>query len=409
MEVCVFKKNAKKLFFQALKLAKKQTKHLPIETKALIKERLAFFQNQITTNQPALEKQSVEDFKVFKKQTLDLKGFKKWFHFTYTTALALLAALVIRQMWFELYKVPTGSMRPTIKELDHLTVSKLNFSLNVPFSLKHFYFDPNLVKRSSICVFTSENMDVADQDTRYFYIIPGKKLLVKRLIAKPGDTIYFYGGKIYGYDSLGQDITPLLNPSNISLIDHIPFIQWYGEKEQNLGERQGTIYHMNAPYASYETFQGFKMVIPENLRNQDLIQTQDMSLYWGLDNYAQARILNQSTKRKLYPQDNISSSKGLYLELRHHPFIAKNTNQESQIPIKLQTSIIPLDDRLSKKLFGQLYTARFEVQNGTLRRYGSQISFDSKQLPKLHHIPDGTYEFYYGKPTKSFLVESKKS
>src|SRR5438105_910071 len=39
--------------------------------------------------------------------------------------LALIIATIVRLMWFEPYEIPTGSMRPTFKEKDHLTVSKL--------------------------------------------------------------------------------------------------------------------------------------------------------------------------------------------------------------------------------------------------------------------------------------------
>ncbi|NDE83085.1 MAG: S26 family signal peptidase, partial [Chlamydiia bacterium] len=37
-----------------------------------------------------------------------------------TLVLALCAAVVIRQTWFELYEIPTGSMRPTLKEKDRV-------------------------------------------------------------------------------------------------------------------------------------------------------------------------------------------------------------------------------------------------------------------------------------------------
>jgi len=390
------RKSAKKIYFQAITLAKKQKSVFSTETKQLVKAKLTSFEAQLLSNSPPLTKEHLADFKNFKKQYLDLKGARKWIHFFYTTTIALIAALIIRQMWFELYKVPTGSMRPTIKELDHLTVSKLNFSLNVPFKPKHFYFDPHLVKRSSICVFTSENMDVSDSDTKYFWIIPGKKLLVKRLIAKPGDLLYFYGGKIYGLDKNDNDITQELNPSNIENIDHIPFIQWYGDKEAAYDQNGGLIYHMNAPYVSFNNKGDFQFAVPQDMRDGMPDQITNMSQLWGLDNYATARILNNQTKKKLYPQDNSTSSKGLYLEFKHHlqPSLGNAFSQSP--PLSLQTSILPLDDRLSKKLFESLYTARFEVKNGTLRRYGSMTSFNSKQLPKLHHIPDGTYEFYYG-------------
>jgi signal peptidase I len=391
------RQKAKKAYFQALKMAKTTASYLSPEDKALVKSQLESFQNQLLTQNPPLDRKTISHFKNFHKEKLELKGSKKWKHFFLTTSYALLIACAVRQMWFELYKVPTGSMRPTIKELDHLTVSKLNFSLNVPFTPKHFYFDPDLVKRSSICVFTSENMDVADSDTRYFFLFPGKKLLVKRLIAKPGDTIYFYGGKIFGIDKNGHDITSELSSHNISLIDHIPFIQWQGEKETLSNLTSNTLYHMNAPFISYDKSGSWDFTIPSHLRNENAKFGQNPNSPWGLENFATARVLNTRTKHKLYPNDPTFSPKGLYLELRHNPQISKDLFNQSSSPLALQTSLIPLDENLGKKLFNNLYTARFEVKNGALKRYGASIPFTSKQLPHLHHIPDGTYEFYYGK------------
>ena len=112
-------------------------------------------------------------------------------------------------------------MRPTLKESDFLVVSKTDFGLNIPLTTSHFYFDPSLVQRGEIVVFTGENMDIADSDTVYFYLFPGKKQFVKRLIAKPGDTLYFYGGKVYGIDEAGRDITSELQLPELDKIDHI--------------------------------------------------------------------------------------------------------------------------------------------------------------------------------------------
>ena len=32
----------------------------------------------------------------------------------------------------------------------------------------------------------------------YIFILSGKKQYIKRLMGKPGDILYFYGGEIYG-------------------------------------------------------------------------------------------------------------------------------------------------------------------------------------------------------------------
>ncbi len=45
-------------------------------------------------------------------------------------------------------------MRPTFKEQDHLSVTKTSFGLNIPLATEHFYFDPYLVQRLSVAIWS---------------------------------------------------------------------------------------------------------------------------------------------------------------------------------------------------------------------------------------------------------------
>src|SRR5581483_10917405 len=170
----------------------------------------------LTELQAAILQKRAEEAKTLAKQidqeslTLMPRSAKdKILGFIGSLALALFVAILIRQMWFEFYSIPTGSMRPTLKEGDYLVVSKTDYGINTPFRSGHFYLDPTLIERGSIVVWNGENMDMPDDSTMYFYVIPGKKQYIKRLIGKPGDTLYFYGGKIYGIDADGHDLKQL--------------------------------------------------------------------------------------------------------------------------------------------------------------------------------------------------------
>ena len=66
-----------------------------------------------------------------KKNTLDHLT-----EFVIALVIAVIIAVVIRQMWFEFYEIPTGSMRPTLREKDRLVVSKTQFGLNIPSNKK---------------------------------------------------------------------------------------------------------------------------------------------------------------------------------------------------------------------------------------------------------------------------------
>ena len=122
---------------------------------------------------------------------------KSFFEYTWELVVALIFALIIatvvRQMWFELYEIPTGSMRPTFREQDHLTVTKTAFGLNFPLKTEHLYFDPSLVERTGVVIWSGDGLPLRDVDTTYFGIFPYKKRYIKRMIGKPGDALYFYG------------------------------------------------------------------------------------------------------------------------------------------------------------------------------------------------------------------------
>jgi signal peptidase I len=326
-------------------------------------------------------------------------------------AVALFVAILIRQMWFELYEIPTGSMRPTFKEQDRLSVSKTDFGVNYPLTPGHFYFDPALIKRNNTFIFTTENMDFADADTIYFYLFPGKKLLVKRLIGKPGDTLYFYGGLIYGIDEQGNDISPELQLKELSKIDHIPFISFEGTHPVTTASvipgvySPVMIYQMNEPiarlYAESSTIARGEL-LPRIAKNNPGLR---YSQIWGIGNYATARLLTKEQVRTLTDQDPSHMEEGtLYLELRHHPSLsgAKMGYDEMRRlrpQLGLSTSIIPLQEHHLKTLLQNLYTARFIADKGFAYRYGiNPKKYANKTFfPHLPGIPDGTYEFYYGK------------
>ena len=195
---------------------KKKKKLLPAQA-GEIRRDMEALQEQILQKKP--EQASSLAFKCHEYESGLLKksGWEKTRDFFVAIAFALAVALVIRQMWFELYEIPSGSMRPTFKERDRLVVSKTTFGVDVPFTTKHFYFDPDLVKRSGIFIFSVENMDVHDPDTLYFFLFPGKKQFVKRMMGRPGDTVYFYGGQMYGINEQGNDISQELQPPYRSL------------------------------------------------------------------------------------------------------------------------------------------------------------------------------------------------
>ena len=98
--------------------------------------------------------------------------------------------LFIRAFFLEAYRIPSGSMIPTLLIGDWLFVNKLVYGPNIPFTRTNLpgYSDP---KRGDVVVFESPYQ--ADEAQRGDDPTP---TLVKRLIGMPGDTIFMRDGVV---------------------------------------------------------------------------------------------------------------------------------------------------------------------------------------------------------------------
>lgn len=116
--------------------------------------------------------------------------------------LALLIVFMIRSSVIEAFKIPSGSMIPTLLVGDHIFVNKFAYGFKIPFSdlVSH---DPYYVvkrdppKRGDIIVF----MFPKDESLHY----------IKRVVGVPGDTvevrnkILYVNGKMVPREPLGGD------------------------------------------------------------------------------------------------------------------------------------------------------------------------------------------------------------
>ncbi len=338
---------------------------------------------------------------------------------------ALLIALAIRLFWFELYEVPTGSMRPTIMELDRLAVSKTTFGIPIPFSSSRLFYHPDRIQRGAIITFTSEGMGITDSTYRYFHLITGNKRFVKRAISRPGDTLYFYGGQIYGIDAEGQPITSwtdteFLHRYGLEHLDHVPYITYQGKSEWSLPTPEGffrktLIRQMNLPVASIEIvskgkveskfFNGHEWVAdhPEQLRfaHSSPVSYSDL---WGLGNYAMVRLLSAKETHKFYgPQ--LDTQAPLFLEIHHTPNLTApppllRMGQQGKIypMISPFTALLPLGREELETLQHALSTARFCVKKGSAFPYQKgRASPQPKEFDiSLPQVPDGCYEWDQG-------------
>ncbi len=95
---------------------------------------------------------------------------------------AFLLALFIRTFLVQAFKIPSGSMLPTLQIGDHILVNKLRYGIRLPIVGKRVvkFQDP---RRGDIIVFV--------------YPVDPSKDFIKRVIGEPGDTVEVRHKQIY--------------------------------------------------------------------------------------------------------------------------------------------------------------------------------------------------------------------
>lgn len=96
--------------------------------------------------------------------------------------IAFILAMVIRTFVVQAFKIPTGSMRPTLLEGDIIMVNKFLYGAKIPFTDLRL---PKIrqPKRGDVIVF--------------IYPENPKKDFIKRLVALPGEIVEIKNGTIY--------------------------------------------------------------------------------------------------------------------------------------------------------------------------------------------------------------------
>jgi len=101
--------------------------------------------------------------------------------YTEAAVIAVLLALFIRTFVVQAFKIPSGSMEPTLQIGDHILVNKFIYGIKIPF-----------VQTTLVPIGEPDRDDVIV----FIYPVDKQKDFIKRVIGLPGDTIEIHGTKI---------------------------------------------------------------------------------------------------------------------------------------------------------------------------------------------------------------------
>lgn len=105
----------------------------------------------------------------------------RWREYLTTLILAVLCALFVRNYLITAYKVPTGSMQPSLKPGDFIFCSRMSYGISLPFFGKKW--GDLLPSRGDLVVFTYPNQP--------------QVTYVKRVVGLPGDRVQIVGGRVH--------------------------------------------------------------------------------------------------------------------------------------------------------------------------------------------------------------------
>jgi len=116
------------------------------------------------------------------KNTGGIKKKSTFREYAEAAVIAILLALFIRTFVVQAFKIPSGSMEPTLLIGDHILVSKFIYGIKIPF-LQKTLIPINDPHRDDVIVF--------------IYPVDKSKDFIKRVIGLPGEKIEVIDQKIY--------------------------------------------------------------------------------------------------------------------------------------------------------------------------------------------------------------------
>ena len=173
------RKQADKLLAQARDFQKKHKKKLDEAQQKQLEDAITALIIKVEKESPCSKEQRQLEQLI---QTFSADTSGGWFEQVRVIPIAVAVALLLRTFVVEPFKIPSGSMIPTLAIGDHIFVNKLSYGLWIPFSQKKLRFGAG-PQRGDVIVFINPTDRSRD--------------MIKRVIGLPGDVIMVKNNALY--------------------------------------------------------------------------------------------------------------------------------------------------------------------------------------------------------------------
>ena len=197
-------KEAKEFVRQAQRKLRKSRK-VPEDARRRVEERLGELRHAVASGDAeavAAARAEIEPFVVEHLGPVEASPMRE---FVESAGLAILVALMLRAFVIEAFKIPTGSMIPTLLVGDHIFVNKFIYGIRVPFTQTFLarFAEP---ERGEVVVFTFpsqearayiETRPIGERECIDQGSLRHEKDFIKRIVGVEGDRVELKDNQLY--------------------------------------------------------------------------------------------------------------------------------------------------------------------------------------------------------------------
>jgi len=177
-------KKAKELIKETKQVLEKNRSKIAPDVVSIVEQRIANLERALSSKNHQDITTATNDLEVASSDYLSKYKKSKLRQNVEALAFAIILALIIRTFVFQPFKIPSGSMIPTLLVGDHLLVNKFVYGTKIPFTDIEI-FPLEKIQRGDVIVFTYPNNENDRSKNGLYYI--------KRVVGLPGDYIDLNG------------------------------------------------------------------------------------------------------------------------------------------------------------------------------------------------------------------------